>query len=248
MKTFLYLAVVLIILCFTTARAQTTPATDVAAALDALRTQALTKIQEDVDTNATAFAQAKDINNSLFWSDWFSPFLDIARAVLDGLSLVGGTPTKTPESVRDYLGTGVNLVNGERSVVSLFGSVDRLKQDGSNLSLAIDGPAYSGRTAAMLDRAESTGSGFLFNYDAYRQSIVNDLLGISGYPAALPVSRKSTLVDRSGGEIIPTIHQARLALANRLTALSAQMRQTNLSSATIADLVTFINRVFPKTT
>lgn len=236
MKT-LFLTVAFLIIA-ANAIAESASVTD---ALAALRQQALTKIDEDIDMNATAFADAKNIQNSLFWSDWFSPFLEIARAVRVGLDTVSSiNEYKSPQDVRDYLKVGINTAQSAGSFTTFFSSYDRVKQDAENLAITIDGPAYSYQTSAMLDRAEETGTPF-FNYESYKASIVGDLLGINGYANPLPVSRKSTTVDRRGGEVISTIHQARLALANKIGELISLMQVTSLSSTQVDQLNSFIN-------
>ena len=102
------LLLVLITLGTPTTHAQDIAATDVANALDALKLQAVAKIDQDLEANARAFADAKNIQVSARWSDWFSPFLDIARSVYDGLTAIS---IKQPTSVRSWVKTSLQAAN-----------------------------------------------------------------------------------------------------------------------------------------
>jgi len=138
------------------AQAQTIPADDVADALDSLKSQAVAKIDQDLDYNARAFADAKNIQVSARWSDWFSPFLDIARAVYDGLTAI---QVKSPTSVRSWVKTSLQTADSAQKVFSLANSFDRFWQDGQNLQLAFEvlsGPAALSGNIVML-----TGTGLV---------------------------------------------------------------------------------------
>ncbi len=89
MKIFQIILLILALLPATRVSAQNITATNAASALDLLQMNALWKIDDEVQENAFAFADAKNIQNSLVWSEWFQPFLDIGLSVLDGLMAVG---------------------------------------------------------------------------------------------------------------------------------------------------------------
>ena len=218
-------------------QSQTVPATDVADALDSFKLQAVTKIDQDLEANARAFADAKNINRGAFWSDLFSPFLDIARAVYDSLTAI---PTKSPNSVRSTVKTLLQSADSAQKVYTLAHTgFDRFWQDGQNLQLAIDGPAYTASVNAMLDRADDTWF-LLFDYDSYRLSILNDLNGISG-SSPLRVARKAATVDRTGGEVLPTLYAAKTYIYDQLRTLSTEMRQRQLPPARITEIAAFID-------
>ncbi len=218
------------------APAQNVPATAVADALDDLKKAALDKIDAEVEINARAFADAKNIHSSLFWGDLFRPFLDIAMEVYSALTAL---PAKNPNTVRTWLATTIQVTGAAKQAVAIFGSFDRLKQDGAALALDIDGPAYNGLVSAMLDRADAT-SFIFFDYVHYKQSVMNDLYGAITANSPLRVSHKSTSVDRSGGDIFNTVLAARSYIPIQFSTLSAQMRQTQLPPDRIAEMVSLI--------
>ena len=238
MKPFQIIPLVLAAMSVTHAIAQNIPADDVANALDSLKIQAVTKIDQDLEANARAFADAKNIQVSARWSDWFSPFLDIARAVYDGLTTIS---IKKPTSVRSWVKTSLQAVDSGKKIFSLATSFDRFWQDGQNLQLAIDGPAYNSAVTTMLDRAEDAGFPLhlIFDYDSYRYSILNDLNGIAGW-SPLRVVHKTSTADRSGGEVLPTVYAAKNHIFDQLKALSTEMRQRQLPPATISQIAEFV--------
>ena len=111
--------------------AQNIQATAVADALDDLKQTALIKMDAEVEINARAFTDAKNIQTSLAWGDWFRPFLDIAIEVYDGLTSIS---ILNPNSARTWLLTTVQGAKGAKGAVSILGSFDRLKQDGATLA------------------------------------------------------------------------------------------------------------------
>lgn len=161
-NTFKSVLLALILILPLSAGEQNVPATDVANAIDDLKNATLYKIDAEVEINARAFADAENIHNSLVWSDWFRPFLDIALAVYSGLTTI---PSLETGSARGYLHTAIQAADAGKSYFSIYASFDRFRQDGANLALAIDGPSYNSVVAAMLDRADSTS--FFFNYALY---------------------------------------------------------------------------------
>jgi hypothetical protein len=230
------------------ASAQTVPADDVAQAIDRLKRAALDKIDSEVEINARSFADAWNIQKSLVWSDWFRPFLDIALAVLDGLKTVGGipgSPYKDPNAVRGWVRTSLQAANTGKSVFSFFGSFDRFRQDGANLALAIDGPAYRATVSAMLDQADQISDCWFCDsatqYRLYHDSVLNSLYGYNSQSNPLRVCHKSTTLDRNGGDVFNSIAAARSYISSQLTSLSTQMRQTQMRPDRIAEMVTFIN-------
>ena len=237
MKTHRLPLLVLTVLLGARLSAQDIPANDVAQALDDLKTATLNKIDGEIEINARAFADAQNIQNSLFWNDLFRPFMDIAMGVYDGLT---DLPTKRPDSVRAWMKTTLQGANAAKSFFSVLGSFDRLIQDGENLELTLDGPAYNGLVTAMLDRASATGSHLLFDYQAYKQSVMNDLYGAAPVNSPFRVAHKSIAVDRSGGGSFDSVLAARTYIAGQFTSLSSQMRATSLPPARIAEMVSFL--------
>lgn len=236
MKPFQITPLVLAAMMAAHAPAQNVSATAVADALDDLKQATLDKIDSEVEINARAFADAKNIQSSLVWGDWFRPILDIAMEVYDGLTAIS---VLNPNSARTWLGTTIQGAGAAKGAVSILGSLDRLKQDGTTLALDLDGPAYNSLVSAMLDRADATGPIF-FDYTSYKQSVVNDLYGTVAANCPIRVAHKSTSVDRTGGDIFPTLTAARSYIANQLGALSSLMRQSQLPPDRIATLVGFI--------
>jgi hypothetical protein len=216
-------------------RAQNVPADDVANALDSLKLQAVAKIDQDLDANARAFADARNFDVSARWSDWFSPFLDIARSVYDGLTAIS---IKQPTSVRSWVNASLQVTDSAQKVFSLGTTFDRFWQDGQNLALTIDGPAYTSTVDTMLDRADATWF-LIFDYDSYRSSIQNDLNGIAGW-SPMCVAHKTSTADRSGGEILPTVYAAKNYIYDQLRTLSTEMHQRQLPPARISELTAFI--------
>ena len=235
----LSILVSLALTCASEAQTQNIPADDVANALDSLKQQAIAKIDQDLDANARAFADAKNYSVSIFWSDLFSPFLDIARAVYSGLTAI---PTKSPNSVRAWVKSSLEATEVAKKIFSFGTCFDRLRQDGQNLELAIFGPAYSSNVESMLDRAEVSGCPVLcviFDYDSYRISIQNDLNGISGL-SPLGIVHKSSKADRTGGETLPSVHAAKNYIFDQMRILSTEMRQQQLPSSRISEIKAFI--------
>jgi hypothetical protein len=215
--------------------AQNVPATSVADAVDNLKTATLNKMDWEVQYTAGAFADAENIHNSLVWSDWARPFLDIALSVYSGLTTI---PNLETGGARQYLHSAIGAADAGKTYFSIYASMDRFRQDGANLALAIDGPSYNGVVSAMLDRAD--GSSFFFNYTLYETSIQNDLNGANPANSPIRISHKSTEFDRTGGDIFNGVLAARTYVANQFDALSAQLRQTQLPQQRINELVTFI--------
>jgi len=192
MKTLRVITIALGLAVAVAAQAQTIPADDVANALDSFKAQAAAKIDQDMEVNARAFADARSIQASAFLSDLLSPLLDIARSALDGLTAI---PTKSPNAVRSTVKTLLQGADtGHKLYTFVNTGLERVWQDGQNLQLAIDGPAYNASVEAMLDRADDTWFLF-FDYDSYRFSVQNDLNGITG-SSPIRVARKSATVDR----------------------------------------------------
>lgn len=105
MKTFQSVLLTLAILQTAHTYAQNVPATDAATAIDNLQRAAVQKIDEEVQGDAYAFADAKNIQNSLVWSDWFRPFMDNHRdeRKQDGVChLCGWRPTLGNDNGDDF--------------------------------------------------------------------------------------------------------------------------------------------------
>ncbi len=187
--------------------AQDIPATDVSTALNSFRNQAVTKIDQDLGITARAFADAKNIQTSARWSDWFSPFLDISREVYDGLTAI---PDVRLGSIRSAIKTGLELADSSDKIYSWAHGLDRFRQDGQNLALAIDGPAYNSAVKDMLNRAEDASFPLhlIFDYGSYHSSILNDLNGISG-ANPMRIIRRPATVDRAGGQVLPSAYAAK---------------------------------------
>ena len=215
--------------------AQNVTATSVADAVDNLKTATLNKMDWEVQYTAGAFADAENIHNSLVWSDWARPFLDIALAVYSGLTTI---PNLETGGARQYLHSAIGAADAGKTYFSIYASMDRFRQDGANLALAIDGPSYNGVVSAMLDRADA--SSFFFNYTLYMTSIQNDLNGAIPANSPIRISHKSTEYDRTGGNIFNGKLEARTYVASQFDALSAQLRQIQLPQQRINELVTFI--------
>lgn len=218
------------------ALAQNIPVTDVANAAESLKKIAISKIDAEIEINARAFADAKNIHRSLVWGDWFRPVLDIAYAVYDGLTAVGGI-SKNSSSVRGWVKTALQSANAEVKFHSVFSSLDRLRQDGANLALAIGGPSYHAAVASMLERAETAD----FNYEAYQRSLMESLYGSASQSNPIRISHKTVRVDRSGGDVFNSVVEAQAYIGNQLTTISSQLRDAHLSTEQIADLSAFID-------
>lgn len=242
MKVFKIILTAVALLLATHTHAQNVPATDAAVALDNLRSAILGKIDDEVQNSAHAFADAQNIHNSLIWSDWCRPFLDITLSVFDGLQSVGdipGSPLKDSNAVRGWFKTSLQTISTGKNLHSLFGSFDRFRQDGAGLALAIDGPAYNSAVSTMLAQADA--ASFFFNYNLYSQSIVNSLYGYDLRSNPIRISHKSTNLDRRGGGIFNSVWEARSYISSQLSSLSAQLRWTQLPADRISDLTSFIN-------
>ncbi|MCW5552134.1 MAG: hypothetical protein KIS67_08195 [Verrucomicrobiae bacterium] len=232
------LAVVVLAILLTAAvnlSAQDVPATSAADALDNLKTATLNKMDWEVENTARAFADAQNIHNSLVWSDWARPFLDIALAVYSGLTAI---PNLETGGARQYLHTAIGAADSGKSYYSIYTSLDRFRQDGVNLALAIDGPSYNGIVSAMLDRADA--SSFFFNYTLFMNSIQSDLNGAIPANCPIRISHKSTEYDRTGGSIFTGKLQARNYVESQFNALSTLLRQTQLPQQRVNELVAFI--------
>jgi hypothetical protein len=215
--------------------AQDVSASRVADAVDDLKRAALNKVDWEVEGTARAFADAENIHNSLVWSDWARPFLDIALAVYDGLTTI---PNLETGGAREYLHTAIGAADAGKSYYSIYTSLDRFRQDGANLALAIDGPAYSAVVSSMLDRADATS--FFFNYSLYEASIQNDLNGVTAGNSPIRIAHKSTEFDRSGGNILSGGLEARSYIGSQLDALSTTLRQTQLPQQRVNELLAFV--------
>lgn len=244
MKTLILLSALALTLPFPLAgSAQTVAATDAADAIDNLKRAALDKINSEVEINARAFADAQNIQASLVWSDWFRTAFDIGIGALDGLEAIpGGTAlVKDSSAVRQYLHASITTIGTGKQAVSLWGGLDRLRQDGANLAIDIDGPAYSATVSTMLDQAYATSSIFYFDYPFYHDSVMNSLFGVVAQSSPLHVSHKSTALDRSGGGVFNSILDARSYISAQFSSLSTQLRQTQLPPDRIATMTSFIN-------
>jgi hypothetical protein len=214
---------------------------DVADEIDGLRDQVTLKIDEDLQRTATAFADARELNRSLFWSDLFSAPLQIFKDTLSGLMIwrdLNGMIK--PVDVRRWSLNSITVANSAHEVISTMLSMDRLKQDGTNLAMAIDGASYAARTEGILQRAEQNVSFFTFDRRLYEDSIRYDLYGIGGVATPLPVLRRSGVLDRRGGSVLPTIFEARRTIINELKVLSDQLRATEMSATLAQSLINHI--------
>jgi hypothetical protein len=216
------------------------PAAD---ALEELRTAVLKKIDFDIERNATAFADAQNIHVSVRWSDWFGWILDISKSVFDGLSFLdGASAIKKPTSVRAFIKSGVEGAGAVDSIFDFVGLFDRLRQDGENLQLALDGPSYTGGVKNMLNRANEIAFplGLFFDYPSYKTSIKNDLYGITSSETALPVLHKSSSFNRTGGGVFVNINAAENYVIAQIRAMSSYLRGRLVFQSDLVKLVAFI--------
>ncbi len=213
----------------------------VADEIDALRNQITLKIDEDLERTAIAFADARELNRALFWSDLFSAPLEIFTNAISGLIAYREvTGLFKPSKVRNWASDGFTAANSAQEAHAILFSFERLQQDGQNLALAIDGPSFGARTEAIIARAEETVTFLHFDKHLYQESIRNDLYGIGGVASPLSVLRRSGLVDRRGGSVLPSIFEARRTIRNDLQTLSSQIRSTEIAATRSQELIAYV--------
>jgi hypothetical protein len=175
------------------------------------------KIDADLATVVTAFSEAKDINRSLFWADWAKLFLvvieDTIKAISDILSLFG---TNLAEfQVKATL--GISEAEGFVKTFSWIQTLQGLWDTGTQLQLAIDGPAYTSAIENMIEIAERVACGVLgcainFNQVEYETVIRNYLTA----PGILVVPHRTSDIQRRKFEVVQGINQAKGRISNRL--------------------------------
>lgn len=211
-----------------------------AAVLD-LKQTALTKIDYDIDTTATAFADARNINSSLCWYDIFNAPLTIIEggitdieSVLDLLTL--GSPasiTSKFKAAQDY----------SSMLMTLAQTYEALNE----LQIALTGPEYSSLISSMLTEADSTIPCVLCycevadNIAAYKQSIIATLNASSGTPVLVP--RRSLSVGLPNAENIPGASGVKTRIQLELNGLLQDVDVMNLSAGRSADFVSLITQV-----
>lgn len=190
------------------------------------------KLDADVGTIVTAFGDAKDINTSLFWADWAKPFLVVIegtiKAISDILSLFGTSLAEFQVKATQ----GISEAEGFVKTFSWIQTLQGVWDSGTQLQLAIDGPAYTSSIENMVGTAERVACGVVgcaikFDKAKYEKVIRNHIQA----PGIIVVPHRTSDVQRRKFEVAQGVNQAKVRISRRLqSAINALSRNPLIPS------------------
>ncbi len=206
-----------------------------------LRQSVVNKMNTDISKTATAYADAKNIQNSLFFYDIARPLLDIAYGVWDAIKMMNIEIQRNPWSLTRNILQKAQIANSAMEIWSWYSTFNNCTQDGENLAFLWDGPSYDTAIKDMLTRAEDTSTFWQFNYTDYRDSISNDLKGL-GNPQACPlrIPHKNADTRRSASGIFVGSEEAMTYMIQKIDDLVLYLQVAQVPADMVSNLSTYI--------
>ena len=200
-----------------------------------LRKEILEKIDHDVTTTATAFADAEDLHRSLWLSDIFGATLTLIKETISWV----GRLISAIFNPKELFTSSNELLEAFSILVSL----ENLTQAGENLELAIDGPPYSDNTEKMLKEAyEESSTTLFFNKEAYKQRIVHHLAGMYGYNP-LRIARKSKELPRRNIEVVNGTDEVKTIIRDEFRRLIKDLETVVISPELLGEVTSRIKEL-----
>lgn len=207
-------------------------------ALSELREKIWFKVDSDIDITARSFADAKEIQKDLWWSDIFGTALNIVTGTINSISSLLSVKKDLSQGLsEEFLKLKLPL-----EIFSGLLTVESMVQSGKNLQLAIDGPAYSSNVEKMLDEAyKKSSTRLFFNKEAFKLTVKGYLKGSFSYTPII-VARKSDDLNRRTIEVIQGADQVKFAILHRFSNLIKKLSDNPISPSLEKEIIIRIEK------
>ncbi|MFH1076572.1 MAG: VWA domain-containing protein [Pseudomonadota bacterium] len=206
--------------------------------LKELREKIWFKVDCDIENTSAGFADAMNIQKSLWWSDIFGTALNIVTGTISTIGALLSLKDLSQGLSEELLRYKMPL-----EIFSGFLTVESLIQSGENLQLAIDGPAYSTNIQEMLRNAyQQSSTRLFFNNDAYKTTIKGYILGSFG-DSPVVVHHKGNDISRKNSEIVKGADKVKYAISHKFRDLGKRLSGATLPPGVEDQLIAKIEEI-----